>query len=94
MSDTRTYQVSDTKFQQFESEIVQRLQASGCDDIHFSGGSSGRLTFHHSVPLSGGRFDLSYAYDAGRQTLSVTINDSPNVIPNNAIFDRIGAELS
>ncbi|HZF54240.1 MAG TPA: hypothetical protein VE093_36590 [Polyangiaceae bacterium] len=93
MSDTRTYQVSNTKFQQLEGNLVQMLKNNGCDDIQFDGGSSGRLKFHHSIPFSGGNFDLSYAYDAGKESLSVTINDSPNIIPNSAIFDKIASEL-
>lgn len=70
-------------------DLVPLLQNNGCDQIVFTGGNTGTLSFHHSVPFSDGDFAFNYAYDPGAQALTLVITDSPNVLSNSLIFSKI-----
>ena len=87
MSNTQQYpNLPNATWTCWQSNLVPYLQNNGCDQIQFSGGDSGTLSFHHSVPLSNGQFAFDYTYDPSAQVLTLTITDSPDDIPNSTIF--------
>ena len=94
MSNTNQYpNLPQATWDCWQTHLVPYLQSQGCDHVQFSGSNSGTLSFHHSVPLSGGKFAFTYNYDQASQTLTITITDSPNVVPNSLIFSKIQDSL-
>lgn len=94
MSDTRQFtNLPQATWTCWGTNLVPYLESKGCTNVQFSGGNSGTLTFHHSVPLSGGQFAFTFNYDPSTQVLTVTITDSPNDIPNSLIFGAIQDQI-
>ncbi|HEX2095293.1 MAG TPA: hypothetical protein VHG28_23050 [Longimicrobiaceae bacterium] len=77
----------------WQGNLAPHLESNGCTDVQFSGGTSGTLAFHHSVPFSNGQFAFSYNYDPTGQTLTLTITDSPGIVPNSLIFSTIQDQI-
>lgn len=90
MSDTQQFpNLPQATWTCWQTQLVPTLQGHGCDQIRFSGGDSGTVSFHHSVPFSNGHFAFSYRYDAGSQALSLTITDKPNILPEPVVFSFV-----
>ena len=72
----------------WDTNLVSTLKSNGCNEISFSGGYSGSVKFHHSVPSSDGKFAFNYTYDENHENLSVSITDSPWMISDSTILDK------
>lgn len=94
MSDSHQYpNLPQATWSCWQTNLVPYLTSQGCQNVRFSGGDSGTLSFHHPVPLSGGNFTFDYSYDSSAQTLTLTIVDSPGDIPDFEIFSHAGTRL-
>jgi len=94
MSDSQQYpNLPNSTWTCWQTNMVPYLTSQGCDNITFSGGDSGTLSFHHKVPLSNGDFAFDYSYDTTSLVLTLTITDSPDDVPNSAIFDAVQNQI-
>jgi hypothetical protein len=77
----------------WDGSLVAYLKSQGCDSVHFGGGNSGTLSFQHPLFFAELHFALTYSYDPSAQALTLTITDSPPIVSNDAIFDRVQAQI-
>ena len=95
MSNSRTYSpISPAQFQTLQGGLVSRLQQGGAQNIAYSGGNPGTVSFQANVPSSDGKFAFNYNYSAQTQSLYVQITNSPWMISNDTILDAVGKQIN
>ena len=85
--DKQSYDISAACVKWWDHNLESQLKKKGCDQIEFSGGDSGSLSFHHSIPTSKGQFAFDYSFSDS--SIEITCTDSPNILTYGEIFDYI-----
>jgi|SaaInlStandDraft_7_1057024.scaffolds.fasta_scaffold282127_1 hypothetical protein len=90
-NDSRSYDMSAACVKWWEKHLVSELKDKGCDQIEFSGGDSGKLSFISPQYPKNGQFVFYYSFSDS--SMEITIIESPSMLTYDEIFLYIGKML-